>query len=278
MLARTVGAERVVARVRADLEWTQTEQTEERFDPNSQIERSEQRSTEVESDKVNGGGGGRPGIASNVPGAGGGGGSASGSDSNRTTETINYELSKTVRHSVEPLGGIKRLTLAVLIDGKPNAEGEYQPWDDDSIQKFEQLARHAVGFSEERGDRITVTNAPFRSFSAEEVGDGFAIPQGVSGIAEHAIRVLGLLVALLLFSRLVVKPLAASLRAGGKDDSSDRIAALEARLVAAGAIAGDEKIEGDERSAIAPGASLGVGVMSQSDQSLQAIRSWLRES
>ncbi len=281
MLARTVGAERVVARVRADLEWTQTEETEERFDPNSQIERSEQRSTEIESDtQGGGGGGGRPGVASNVPG-GEGGAPTSGSDSNRTTETINYELSKTVRHSVEPLGGIKRLTLAVLIDGKPNAEGAFQAWEAESIQQFEELARHAVGFSEERGDRITITNAPFRSFSAEEIGGGggFALPQGVSGIAEHVIRVVGLLVALVFFGRLVVKPLAHSLQSSGADPVAERIAVLEARLVASGAIPDEAALQpGTEPPAIAAAPGLGVGASNQQDQSLQAIRSWLRES
>ena len=157
----------------------------------------------------------------------------------------------------------------------PNNEGEFQPWDEESIQKFEQLARHAVGFSEERGDRITVTNAPFRSFSAEETSPGFSVPQGVSGIVEHAIRVVGLVLALILFSRLVVKPLADTLRTSG-DGSTARLDALEERLVAAGAIS-EVGESGALATPAAPGQQLAANAARQSDQSLQAIRSWLRE-
>ncbi|MBK7947301.1 MAG: flagellar M-ring protein FliF [Deltaproteobacteria bacterium] len=181
ILERTVGLGRVVAKVNAQVDWTQTEKTEEVFDPNSQIERSTQRETESSSDSTKEGG--VVGIVANSPEAAPPA-SSTGTDSNssRTSETVNYELSKTVSHHVLPTGKIERLSVAVLIDGKPIAAGgdgapadaeggevapAFTPWSSDEIAEFEQLAKRAVGFSLERGDEISVINAPFQALDAE---------------------------------------------------------------------------------------------------------------
>ncbi len=233
ILERTVGLGRVVAKVSAQVDWTQTEKTEEIFDPNSQIERSTQRETESSSDKASEGG--VVGIVANSPDAAPPA-AATGTDSNssRTSETVNYELSKTVSRQILPTGTIERLSVAVLIDGKPvggGAPGEapapgetpaevvaFTPWSADELAEFEQLAKRAVGFSAERGDEISVINAPFYAIDSELDDSGPVISPGILALLSTVLQGVVLLIALFLFSRLFVRPLAAAV--GGNESSA----------------------------------------------------------
>ena len=234
ILERTVGLGRVVAKVNAQVDWTQTEKTEEIFDPNSQIERSTQRETETSSDSTNEGG--VVGIVANSPEAAPPA-AATGTDSSssRTSETVNYELSKTVSRQILPTGKIERLSVAVLIDGKPvvggatgepaeGAEGEgdavaaFTPWSSDELAEFEQLAKRAVGFSVERGDEISVINAPFYSIDTELEESGPEISPGILALLGTVLQGVVLLIGLFLFSRLFVRPLAAAV--GGNESAA----------------------------------------------------------
>lgn len=232
ILERTVGLGRVVAKVNAQVDWTQTEKTEEIFDPNSQIERSTQRETESSSDSTNEGG--VVGIVANSPEASPPA-AATGTDSSssRTSETVNYELSKTVSRQILPTGTIQRLSVAVLIDGKPvvggageapaeGAEAEeapaFTPWSTDEIAEFEQLAKRAVGFSAERGDEISVINAPFYAIDTELDDSGPLVSPGILALFSTVLQGVVLLIALFLFSRLFVRPLAAAV--GGNESAA----------------------------------------------------------
>lgn len=237
ILEPTVGLGRVVAKVNAQVDWTQTERTEEIFDPNSQIERSTQRETESSSDSTTEGG--VVGIVANSPEASPPA-AATGNDSSssRTSETINYELSKTVSRQVLPTGKIERLSIAVLLDGKPVAvgsgqapsEGEggeqgaadesapaFSPWSADEIAEFEQLAKRAVGFSSERGDEISVINAPFYALDAE-FEESSPLTPDVLGLVAILFKGLVSLIGLFLFSRLFVRPLAKAV--GGNESTA----------------------------------------------------------
>ncbi|MBY0401835.1 hypothetical protein K2X89_16195, partial [Myxococcota bacterium] len=240
ILERTVGLGRVVAKVNAQVDWTQTEKTEEIFDPNSQIERSTQRETESSSDSTKEGG--VVGIVANSPEAAPAP-SSTGTDSNssRTSETVNYELSKTVSRHVLPTGKIERLSVAVLIDGKPvvgggaeapaeESEGEavpaFTPWSSEEIAEFEQLAKRAVGFSAQRGDEISVINAPFQALDAEFEESNPLTPDVVA-ILIALVQGLVFLVGLFLFARLFVRPLAAAV--GGNETEAVTAAVKDLR-------------------------------------------------
>ncbi|RIK91679.1 MAG: flagellar M-ring protein FliF, partial [Proteobacteria bacterium] len=248
ILGHTVGAGRVVARVRADLDWTQTEQTEERFDPDQQVERSVQKSTEIDESGQRGAAAGMPGVASNLPGGAGGaiqGDGGSSQKSSRTSETTNYEIGKTVRRSVGSAGTVKRLTVAILLDGKPAApaagdgeapKAEFQPWSAEELADFEQLAKRAVGFSDQRGDQLTITNAPFRALDAEQEDAPWFGPS-TSALLGPALRGVLLLLALVAFGLLVVRPLAGAL-AAQPAQMPMRVADLEAQLAGGGGAVG----------------------------------------
>lgn len=232
ILEPTVGLGRVVAKVNARVDWTQTEKTEEIFDPNSQIERSTQRETENSSDSTSEGG--VVGIVANSPEASPPG-AATGTDSSssRTSETINYELSKTVSRHVLPTGKVERLSIAVLLDGKPVVvgaggaeapEGEpgeapaFTPWSSDELAEFEQLAKRAVGFSAERGDEISVINAPFHALEATEFDEPSPLTPDLIALLMTVLQGIAFVIGLFLFSRLFVRPLASAV--GGNESAA----------------------------------------------------------
>ncbi len=227
LLAKTVGLGQVVAHVRAEMDWTESETTEEAYDPDSQVARSEQRSSEEESDGA-AAEGGPAGVVANIPGGAAGGGPPV-PNSRRTSETINFEISKTISRSVTPMGQIKKLAVAVLVGDRPAEAPDAAPvpWPAEELERFEQLAKQVVGFSEERGDQITVTSAPFQKPEFVEEEDGLLTPQTLVLISD-AVRVLAVLIGVFAFGKFVVAPIAGSLGSDGA--AIARVADLEARL------------------------------------------------
>lgn len=100
-------------------------------------------------------------VASNLPdGDVEGGADSSTRQTSRTRERTNYEVSETVRETVEPPGAIKRISVAVLLDGvrsiAESGEETWSPRSAEEIAALEALVRSAIGFSEERGDAVTI--------------------------------------------------------------------------------------------------------------------------
>lgn len=176
MLDRVLGMNNSVVRVSAELEFRQVEVTEEQFDPENQVVRSEQRSQEKVIETNGSGEGGVPGVRSNVPDEAPLGAGTGPKEAKRKSETINYEVNRKVSKVVEPRGTIKHLSVAVLVDGtyepvesEAGATGDqqYVPRSEEEMQKLVAIVKKAVGFSEERGDQIEVVNTPFDTTSVE---------------------------------------------------------------------------------------------------------------
>jgi flagellar M-ring protein FliF len=209
LLDRVVGSGKSVARVSANFDFKQVERYEERYDPESAAVRSEQRSEEKGG--VTTAASGIPGVQSNL---GKGAGPATGTQGGGTKsdETLNYEVSRSTARTIEPVGSLNKVSVAILVDGrydlapgaKPGAKPKYQPRSPDEMQKIEALVKSAVGFNAERGDQVTVANIPF-----QETADGGAEPERwfdapiVQTLLKNAVIALGFL-ALLLF---VIRPL-----------------------------------------------------------------------
>ncbi len=268
ILEPTVGPDRVVARVRADLDWTRVESTEERFDPDSQVARSEVLEEETATDGVGVAAGGVPGAGSNLPGLAGPEPAPAGSTSTRKTETLNYEISKKVVRTVGSVGSVRRLDVAVLVDGKPaeTADAPFTPWEEESLRSFEELAKRAVGFSQERGDQITVTSAPFESIEIEEPAGGLS-PEIVL-LVSAALRALGIVVALLLLAKLVVRPLLEKLTVAPPAGLPASAGDLELQLAGAGSA----ELASGAAEAGAPAAANPAG-----EEAVKAVRVWLSE-
>ncbi len=173
MLEKALGRGKAVARVTVDLERRRVQRREEIFDPDSQVVRSEERTKESAA-LAGAGKGGVPGTLSNLPGAGGGPSKEGGKGniSSKENEVINYEINKVVKSVVEPYGQVKKLSVAVLVDGSYEEEGgegvkgkpgkkTYKPRTEEELQKITSMVKASLGFDEKRGDTISVVNIPF---------------------------------------------------------------------------------------------------------------------
>lgn len=156
LLEPAVGHGAVVAKVTASLDTTEIETTQDSYDPDSATVRSEHHTTEtVNSDGTTGSG--VAGAAANqpvaaVPGSPG----SSRTQTARDDQVRNYEIAKKITHTVTRTPRITRLSTAVLVDG---INGKPRP--DADVRRLADLAKHAIGFDEKRGDVLEISSAPF---------------------------------------------------------------------------------------------------------------------
>ena len=221
LLDRVVGTGKSVARVSASYDFKQVERYEERYDPETAAVRSEQRSEEKGGTTTTASG--IPGVQSNLgkaaPGAAGSSGGGTKSD-----ETLNYEVSRSTARTIEPVGTLSKVSVAILVDGsyvlppgaKPDAKAKYQPRSPDELQKIEALVKSAVGFNAERGDQVTVANIPFQETGegAPEAAKWYDAPI-VQGLLKNGLIALGFLALLLFVIRPLLKILRTEQPAGG---------------------------------------------------------------
>ena len=206
MLEPVIGKNKVRAKVAVSLNLSKIERTEERFDPDSQVARSEQRNSEK---SATGSTGGTPGVTSNIPGKTPPASSALKGQTDKKNDVINYEISKTTSHQVIGPGEIKRLSAAVLVDGsyaaQPDAkEAKYVARTEEEIKQYEEMAKRAIGFSGDRGDDIKVVNMPFESPPVEELPPA---KREIMPIVMEAAKYLLPVIALILFFLFVIRPL-----------------------------------------------------------------------
>ena len=222
MLERIVGNNKAVVRVSSVLDLRQVEMTEERYDPNGQVARSEQR-TQEKTNGSNGVTGGVPGVASNVPpGQAQEPAQTSSTNTANKNEVINYEISRTVAKIIEPTGTIKQLSVAVLVDGNYEAVKEgspvdavrkYVPRPEAEMKQIEEIVKKAMGYSSERQDQVEVVNVQFGFEGEMGTGSGPAADEAPTLLKTYAPYIrYGVGAALfLLILVFVVRPLVAAL-------------------------------------------------------------------
>lgn len=165
LLERAVGAGRVRAEVSADLDFDRITTNSEQFDPEGQVLRSSQIVTEENQSREKSGTD-RVSVDRNLPNAdANGAGLGGGSQSARTEEVNNFEISKTIRTHIRESGLVRQLSVAVMVDAiaSKNADGEtvYQPRTAEQLATLEALAKSAVGFDADRGDRFQIASLEF---------------------------------------------------------------------------------------------------------------------
>ena len=163
MLANVVGPGRARVEVSAEIDFNRSTTTEERFDPESQVVRSSQLR---ETENLSAGANGQVTVANELPGASQNNGAAGASEQGTSSEEVtNYEISKTTQTAVTEAGSVKRLSVAVVVDGvyttDPSGTATYAPRTADEVAQILTLVRTAVGFSEIRGDSVEVVNMQF---------------------------------------------------------------------------------------------------------------------
>lgn len=146
-------------------------------------------------------------VASNLPDGDTASGGSSSRASERTRERVSFDVSETVRETVRPAGAISRMTVAVMVDGVRGEDGEWAPRPEEELSALEELVKNAVGYNEERGDRITITNM---EFTARPTGGQVAESGMLSLLAVNAmslIQIATLAIVSLLLGLFVVRPI-----------------------------------------------------------------------
>jgi len=223
MLESVAGRGKIKAKVSAAFDFKKSESTEEKFDPEGVVVRSEQKISEK---STSGAPAGIPGVASNLPGGAAQQFASSQGQSQKQDEMINYETSKTVTHVVESPITLERLTVAILIDGiLPSQQGsvenakQYVQRSEEDIKYYEDIIKKTVGFTADRGDEISVKVMPFRELEAESMEEA---PKEYIPIILNASKYLVPVIAALLFFLFIVRPLLKSLASPSlKTQSSD---------------------------------------------------------
>jgi flagellar M-ring protein FliF len=173
ILEPLVGRGKVHANASINLDFNTMEQTEETYNPNPPVILSQQKSEERSG---NGGGpSGIPGTQSNL-GNSTAQNLASALGHVRQSEVTNYEVNKLVRHTIQPKGTVRRLSLAVILDHKTvigktkdgNSVVRQEPRSQQDLDSYRQLVQAAVGYDAQRGDVVSIANVPFYSESKFE--------------------------------------------------------------------------------------------------------------
>ncbi|MEW5289927.1 flagellar basal-body MS-ring/collar protein FliF [Erwinia papayae] len=237
-----VGNGNVHAQVTAQIDFNSREQTDEKYQPNSDPANQAIRSRQTNSSEQIGGQypGGVPGALSNQPapansapvttpnnnnnqanGNNANGNNANGNTANNNANqnnsskstvpsntsnanTTNYEVDRTILHTKMNVGEVQRLSVAVVVNYKADAAGKPIALSDAQIKQIENLTREAMGYSDKRGDSLNVVNSQFNE-TAETGGDlPFWQQQSfIDQIMEAGRWLLVLIVAWILYRKLV---------------------------------------------------------------------------
>ncbi|MCA1248650.1 flagellar basal-body MS-ring/collar protein FliF [Massilia sp. MS-15] len=176
IIAPLVGKENVRAEATAEIDFAQVDTAAEMYKPNSPPEPQAIRSQQTsESSQAGPGASGIPGALSNQPpgvatapidGQPPAAGAAPAAGPTRKDATTNYEVDKTIRYEQRPMGGIKRLTVGVVVNYRRSIDPKtgkvvVKPLTANEVAQINELVKQAMGYSQNRGDTLNVTNAPF---------------------------------------------------------------------------------------------------------------------
>jgi flagellar M-ring protein FliF len=209
IVTSVVGAGHVQVQVAADMDYNHTQITSETFDPDSKVVRSTQTVERNSSDTSNAGN--AVSVANALPGgAAPAAGDASRNTTGSTEETTNYEISKKVTTSTVDGGDVKKLSVAVVVDGSTAGEGAgtYKARTAAEMAQITALVKSAMGFDQARGDQVQVSNMPFARMDTSQ---GTEAPKPLLGLdAGYWFKIIEaaiLCVTALLMGLFVAKPL-----------------------------------------------------------------------
>lgn len=215
------GEQKVVAQVSVEYDFSIQNSTSETFDPENVV-RSEQVSEEKRDGSAPQEVGGVPGTVSNI-------GPVEGLASNKTTEkyekstgTTNYEVGKTVSTTKSEFARIKRITAAVVVDGKykykadadgkPTSEMEYEALSESDLEALRALVSRSIGISETRGDQISVQNLQFKKADVDpskaKVNEAIAFSQTYLAPFSELFKYLFVLILLFILYKKAIAPFA----------------------------------------------------------------------
>ncbi|MFO7877109.1 MAG: flagellar basal-body MS-ring/collar protein FliF [Desulfovermiculus sp.] len=202
LLTKVFGDQNAMVRVTADIDFTEKDTTEEIFDPDSLVPRSEK-----STDKSRGlqTAGGIPGADSNLDMEEEGEGNAQ--PSQEASETVNYEINRTVNRITSGMGDIQRLSVAVLLSEQFLSAQDGGGGAQELTQSVQRLVSSALGLRQERGDQIEVVSMPISVAEAEEMGVTEESPTSYIPLIKYAVIGLGFILIYFFLVRPIIKTL-----------------------------------------------------------------------
>ncbi len=261
IVGKVVGFGNVRATVTADLNFDRITTNEEFYDPETVV-RSTQvtEETSVEREPLDN----EVGVQNNLPGAGDNLllDQQPTSENNRLEEVTNFEVSRTVRNRVSEIGEVRKMSVAVLVDGtyitETNEDGEetqiYQPRSEEQIDQIRALVRSTAGIDEERGDSLEVVNLQFADVEVSDLFEDNLImgfePSQIKDLVEVIIVTIAIVLVVLLVLRPMVGRILEVPETKDEDMEIDLLASAGMRpaLEGPGARESDDDYSGDEIS------------------------------
>ena len=292
LLEKTVGFGKVRAEVKADMDFDRISTTDEKFDPDGQVIKSNQSIEETNQTRDTEGA--QPvTVGTNLPDPNVGSGenaSSSGAQS-RIEETVNFEVSKKIINHVREVGIINRLSVAVLIDGVRGIEDDeptYQPRSEAEMELLATLVRGAIGVNADRGDTVEVINMEFADVVVEGIELDLFFGLDKNDLLRMA-EVLVLSIVAILVILLVVRPLVSrafesipSAAAAGERLLTDQAGALTAPGIPSEVTVGEEQFEElididrvEGRVKASSVNKVGGLVEKHPEEALSILRSWM---
>ena len=224
LLEARVGMGNAIVEVSVDTVTQREAIRERRFDPESRVAISTD--TEETSNASSSSAEGQVTVASNLPDGDAAGGDGSSSQNSQTRERVNYEVSETEREIVRAPGAIRRLSVAVLVNGTETtaADGKstIEPRGEEELSALRELVASAVGYDEQRGDVITIKSMGLQAI--EPMGTEVSTPliDGLNFDLMSAIQIAVLALVTLILGLFVVRPVIS----GAAKDTGGNVPAL----------------------------------------------------
>lgn len=234
LIEQSVGVGKVKAHVHADIDFDRVVKNQEKYDPEGQVARSVQSVSDSEKSNEKSGSDGPVSVTNNLPGGAAGGGAGTQQDHNRSEETTNYEISKEVTNSVKETGNVRKMSVAVLVDGVYGTDGKYAPRAPEELKKLQGLVESAIGFDTARGDTINVTNMQFAATPQDIFNESPLdwLKADFNSIIQTLVLGGVSILAILFVIRPLVTRAIESFEATGKDDELEQAALAAPSIVA----------------------------------------------
>lgn len=277
---------------------TRTESLRERvIDPASRVAISTD--TEEVANTSSDQGGGNVTVASNLPDGEGASNDSSSSQTSETRERVNYEVSETEREIMVAPGAIKRMTVAVLVNGlsadEAAAEGGFEPRPEEELESLRELVASAVGFDETRGDVITIKTMQFEPVATLGTEADAGMLSGLNLNATSVIKAAILALVALVLGLFVVRPILTGSRGEGlaqlppADDGPEQLfssqPALTGEIDDGPSLPGSAMLLGSNDTTETPSAlsseqadpvdRLRAMIEDRQDETVEILRSWL---
>lgn len=218
ILTARVGAGNARVRVNVELTTEREVIVEQSYDPDQQVVRSTENKSESQAGSENGG---NVGVENNIPEALADPAGGNTSQRSKSGETINYEIGNTRREVIREAGEVRRVSVAVLVNGIYSVDGSdvsYAERGGEELNRLTELVKTAVGFDDKRGDQVSVDSLRFMDYSMD-VGEPVSLSM-MQRVAQNIVPIVRGLLALLIVALVVilgVRPVLRQLNATRED-------------------------------------------------------------